>query len=352
MEQNGNGGNGHGGGGQVAIIHPPRLPFHPLIEERFGVDRASWKALTEAIFPLAKTTDAVVMALSYCRARKLDPFKKPVHIVPMWSSATNTYVETVWPGISEIRTTAFRTGQYAGCDETVFGPEIAQTFTGRVKSGNDWRDKTVTLRFPEWARITVYRDLNGRICKFVGPKVRWLEAYAAIGKSDLPNDMWEQRSEGQLEKCAEAAALRKAFPEEVGNMLAAEEMEGRRIDALTEEQQGAMQRPTLSGALDDLAKGGAAGEAEVIELRPDGPEAEPPLEGVHDEVAGDAAVTPKRPIRIDLELALRNTESIRDVLTFLQDKASQIATMGDADRKLFDAAVLKHQDDLKKNAKD
>ena len=41
--------------------------------------------------------------------------------------------------------------------------------------------------------------------------------------------MWKQRPYGQLEKCAEAAALRKAFPEELGNEYAAEEM-GNKID--------------------------------------------------------------------------------------------------------------------------
>jgi len=38
--------------------------------------------------------------------------------------------------------------------------------------------------------------------------------------------MWAKRPRGQLEKCAEAAALRRAFPEEIGNEYAAEEVEG------------------------------------------------------------------------------------------------------------------------------
>jgi RecT family len=38
--------------------------------------------------------------------------------------------------------------------------------------------------------------------------------------------MWSNRPVGQLEKCAEAGALRHAFPEEIGNALTAEEMEG------------------------------------------------------------------------------------------------------------------------------
>ena len=41
--------------------------------------------------------------------------------------------------------------------------------------------------------------------------------------------MWANRPVGQLEKCAEAGALRRAFPEEIGNDLTAEEMAGQRI---------------------------------------------------------------------------------------------------------------------------
>lgn len=219
--------------GAVAIFQPPRLDWHPAIGERFGIDKSGWKVLTEATFPAAKTTDAVVMALAYCRARKLDVFKKPVHIVPMWSSQAKTYVETVWPSIGELRTTAFRTGQYVGCDETDFGPDVTKTFNGRIKSGNAWEDASATVTFPEWARITVRRILNGVVCVFVGPKVYWLESYARRGPSDLPNDMWCTRPRGQLEKCAEAAALRKAFPEELGNEYAAEEMEGRVMQDVT-----------------------------------------------------------------------------------------------------------------------
>lgn len=215
--------------GEVVHIAPPRLPYHPAVQDRFGVDKSGWRVLIDATFPSAKSVEAILMALAYCQTRKLDVFKRPVHIVPMWSSKLGEYVETVWPGIAELRTTAFRTGQYAGCDEASFGPLTEQNFSGRVKVKGSWEDKTVTVQFPEWCRITVYRDLNGRVCKFVGPKVKWTESYATIGNSDVPNDMWQGRPEGQLEKCAEAAALRKAFPEELGNQLTAEEMEGRRL---------------------------------------------------------------------------------------------------------------------------
>lgn len=217
----------------MAIFHAARLPYHRAIEERFGIDKGQWKVLAEAIFPAAKSIDAIVMALTYCKSRNLDVFKRPVHIVPMWDSARGAMVETVWPGISELRTTASRTKGYAGCDEAQFGPAITMDFTGRIKEKGDWKDAKITVEFPEWCRITLYRVVGNERCKFVGPKVSWLESYATQGASELPNKMWQERPEGQLEKCAEAAALRRAFPEEIGNELTAEEMIGRNVHDLS-----------------------------------------------------------------------------------------------------------------------
>ena len=216
-------------GGEVAVFRPPRLPYHPQIEERFGVDKAGWNALVNAVYPSAQSVDSVCMALAYCKSRQLDPFKRPVHIVPMWDSRRQGYVDTVWPGIAELRTTAARTGEYAGCDEVVFGPDREHTFKGRIKNRGSWQDAEKTVVFPEWCQLTVYRIIAGQRCAFVGPKVYWTETYATVGKSELPNEMWEKRPRGQLEKCGEAGSLRRAFPEELGNVYAAEEMHGQRI---------------------------------------------------------------------------------------------------------------------------
>lgn len=217
--------------GEVVVFQKPRLPFHEAIESRFNVDRGGWKVLVEAIFPAAKTVDSVVMALSYCKQRNLDIFKRPVHIVPMWSSQLGRMVETVWPSISELRTTAFRTGNYAGKSATIFGPAKKQKFEGRIEGyqGKPDRQLSVEVEFPEWAQVTLTRVLNGQKCEFVSPKVYWLESYGRQGKTDVPNEMWQKRPNGQLEKCVEAAGLRVAFPEEIGNEYAAEEMEGQRI---------------------------------------------------------------------------------------------------------------------------
>lgn len=205
-----------------------RLPY-PADLAAVGVDEGKWRVLIDTIFPAAKSADAVRMAIDYCRARNLDVMKKPVHIVPMYSAVLKRMVETVWPSISEVRTTAARTGQYAGCDEAVFGDDVTETFTG-VKEWEGRRENIAAkVTYPSWCRITVYKIVGGQRVAFPGPRVLWKESYARQGKADVPNEMWCKRPYGQLEKCAEAAALRKAFPEELGNEYAAEEMEGREI---------------------------------------------------------------------------------------------------------------------------
>lgn len=201
----------------LPAINDARIPYHPALAERFGVDKSAWRALVDAIFPNARSIESVILALSYCKARGLDVFKRPCHIVSVWNSEQRRYVDSIWSGIGELRTTASRTGSYAGFDECVFSEDTEQTFEGNVgKEGNE-RHIKATVRYPEWAQITVYRIVQNQRVAFPGPKVFWLETYATIGKSDVPNDMWQTRPYGQLEKCAEAAALRRAFPEEIGD---------------------------------------------------------------------------------------------------------------------------------------
>lgn len=197
-------------------IQAPRLPYHPGVAERFpGVDAGAWRVLTDAVFPGAERPESIIMALAYCKARNLDIFKKPVQIVPIYDKKRGGMVDTVWPGIAELRTTAMRTGSFAGFEDTEYGPMIEEKLGG------------VDVRYPEWAQCTVYRLVNGQRIAWVGPKTYWIETYATAKRdTKAPNSMWAKRPRGQLEKCAEAAALRRAFPEEIGNEYAAEEIEG------------------------------------------------------------------------------------------------------------------------------
>ncbi|MBB3268327.1 phage recombination protein Bet [Azospirillum sp. OGB3] len=210
--------------GEVISLQP-RIAY-PAEAKNYGVNEATWRVLVESTFPSAKSAEGILLAVAYCQARKLDIMKRPVSIVPMWSSALNRYVETVWPGINELQTTAARTGEFAGIDAPIYGTEMTETFTGLVKD----KTETVTLKFPEWCEVTVYRLVGGVRCPFTA-RIYWMETYSRKGsRSVLPTEMWVKRPKGQLAKCAKADALRAAFPEECGG-YSAEEMDGKVIEA-------------------------------------------------------------------------------------------------------------------------
>jgi phage recombination protein Bet len=211
----------------TSSLVPSRLPVAPTVLAEIGLDAGTWAVLADSIFPNAKTPEGVILAVRYCQARGLDVMKRPVHVVSMWSTALGRYVETVWPGIAEVQITAARTGLWAGLDSPRFGPELTKTFTGTVKRDDKWTEVAVTVTFPEWAETTVYRMVNGVRCPF-SEMVFWEETYARQGRAEVPNEMWQKRPKGQLLKCAKAASLRAAFPEEAG--YTAEEMEGKAIE--------------------------------------------------------------------------------------------------------------------------
>ena len=173
--------------------------------------------LRNSLYPGAAES-SVLMVLSYCKAAGLDPMQKPVHIVPMWSSAEGRLVDQVMPGIGLYRIQAARTGQYAGVSEPEFGPDVTEDIGGQQ------------ITYPAWCKVIVRRALpGGQVAEFAAVE-RWKENYATKKNNvTTPNAMWARRPYAQLAKCAEAQALRKAFPE-IGSQPTADEMEGKEIE--------------------------------------------------------------------------------------------------------------------------
>ena len=167
----------------------------------------NFKILKTIIHPGA-SDEAALLAYDYCKARKLDPMKKVCHIIKTRVKGKDgdwITIDSIWMAITELRITAFRTGQYVGQSEAEYGPIIEETVGG------------TPMKYPDWCKITVYRYLHGDARPFTA-KVYWKEAYKSKSyKDQAPNDMWQSRTIAQLEKCTEAAALRKAFPEELGS---------------------------------------------------------------------------------------------------------------------------------------
>lgn len=179
------------------------------------------RVMQASVYPGAHA-DSIRLVLGYCKARGLDPMKKPVHIVPMYDKDTRGMRDVIMPGITSYRIDAARTGEYSGKSEPVFGPTVTRKFKGEDRQGKTY---TKEVTFPEWCKVTVHRKGHS----FTATEL-WLENYATVGRgSEVPNEMWARRAFGQLAKCAEAQALRMAFPEEIGGEPTAEEMEGKTI---------------------------------------------------------------------------------------------------------------------------
>lgn len=200
----------------LSVMDDPAYAGLPAEVKKYGLSGNQWRTLKESLYPGARN-ESILSVVAYCRARGLDPMKKPCHIVPMQVKDAKTgqydWRDVVMPGIYEIRTTAIRTGTYLGLSPFRYGPDI----------------EYLGVTAPEWVEVTAYRSVHGHKAEFPH-RVRFTEAVATTGgrngKPVVVNSMWSKRPYGQLEKCAEAGALRKAFPDDIGGEMTADEMEG------------------------------------------------------------------------------------------------------------------------------
>lgn len=196
----------------------------------YGGTDASWRVLCD-LYPAAETPEIIMAVVEYCAARNLDPFRRPVHVVPMWNTKLRRRVQVVMQGINEIETTAHRTARWAGMDLPQWGPAHRRKFRGTTENDDGSTSNVeIELEFPLWCAVTVYR-LVGKERRPFTEQLFWEESYATDAfRSEVPNARWRKAPRQMLHKCTKAAVLRAAFPEESFG-YAAEEMEDREIDA-------------------------------------------------------------------------------------------------------------------------
>lgn len=188
----------------------------PAAATAAGFKTAEWLTMRN-LYHGAKP-ESVIAIWHYCKARKLDPFKKPVHIVPMRVKEGGEWKtrDVILPGIYEYRITAHRTGEYRGHEKPQYGP-LAK-FAG--------------VEAPEWCDYVAYRGVAGspRPTWAEFPVTAWFKEVVTRKADGQANDRWTDAPRQMLTKVAEAWALREAFPEEFGGTSTAEEMYGRVID--------------------------------------------------------------------------------------------------------------------------
>jgi len=133
----------------------------------------------------------------------LDPFAKQIYAIKRDGKVTHQ------TGIDGYRAVAERTGGYLGSDE----PSFEECPCGEQPP------------HPAVARVVVHRlHPSGHVVDQVGV-ARWHELKPNPGQSGKGDAMWKRMPFNQLAKCAEAAALRKAFPRVLGGVYITEELE-------------------------------------------------------------------------------------------------------------------------------
>jgi len=145
------------------------------------------------------TEEQAETLIAIAEARGLNPIAGECYFVKRW---TRDRGETwaVQASIDSFRIKAEETGLYAGQDE----PEYEKDAKGLLLL----------------ARVRVYRKDWQRPVVGVA---RWSE-YVQLGKDGKPTRFWHQMPYNQLAKCAEALALRKAFPKVLSKVYTPEEM--------------------------------------------------------------------------------------------------------------------------------
>lgn len=136
--------------------------------------------------------------LHYAQRTGLDPFARQLYMIERGGKFT------IQSSIDGLRIVAQRSGEYAG--------QVGPYWCGEDGAWTDiWLEKTPPLA----AKVGVLRK------GFIEP----LWAVAKFDGYNANSPIWKKMPDLMIAKCAEALALRKAFPNDLSGIYTAEEME-------------------------------------------------------------------------------------------------------------------------------
>lgn len=157
------------------------------------------------------TDDELALFLHQAQRTGLDPLSKQVYAIFRWDGRARSEKMTVQTGIDGFRLIAQRTGQYAGRPAPLF-----------MDAQTGWTEVWLKDTPPAAAKAIVRKLMPGGIIADTEAIATWAEYYPGEGPA---GQMWRSRPSGQLAKCAEALALRAAFPNDLSGLYTSEEMD-------------------------------------------------------------------------------------------------------------------------------
>jgi phage recombination protein Bet len=157
------------------------------------------------------TSAELAAFLHTCQRRQLDPFAGQAVLIGRWDGRRKRKVYKAQTTIDGFRLIARRAADRAGIDY-----EYEGTVWFDIKGGR--HEAWLSSNAPAAAKVVVLR--NGRRHDAVAR----YGAYVQMSKEGDPTGQWTSMPDVMIAKCAEALALRKAFPEDLGGLYTADEM--------------------------------------------------------------------------------------------------------------------------------